>query len=239
THKGQKISQEYGFVAERLFLDDDEVYNSPVQFSGVGYGAGDIKYKDINGDGMINDNDKVPIGYPKTPEINYGFGISAGYKNLDISCFFQGSARSAFWIDPERVAPFINRSGERVDETLHGFTTNRAMLQYWADSHWTEQNKDIYALWPRLSSTKVDNNMQTSTWFMHDGSFLRLKSVELGYSFPKKWIEKLKMQNLRFYASGSNLFVISAFKMWDPEMAGDGLKYPLQRVFNIGVNIEF
>jgi TonB-linked SusC/RagA family outer membrane protein len=239
THKGQKISQEYGFVAERLFLDDEEVYNSPVQFDGIGYGAGDIKYKDINNDGIINDNDKVPIGYPKTPEINYGFGISAGFQNLDISCFFQGSARSAFWIDPERVAPFINRSGGNVDATLHAFTTNRALLQYWADSHWSEQNRNIYALWPRLSSTVVDNNMKTSTWFMHDGSFLRLKTVEIGYSLPRKWIENLKMHNLRFYASGSNLFVISAFKMWDPEMAGDGLKYPLQRVFNLGVNIEF
>jgi TonB-linked SusC/RagA family outer membrane protein len=237
THKGQKISQEYGFVAERLFLDDDEVNNSPTQF-GV-YGAGDIKYKDINDDGVINDNDKVPIGYPKTPEINYGFGISAGYKNLDFSCFFQGSARSAFWIDPERVAPFINRNSGDVDKTLHPFTTNRALLQYWADSYWSEQNKDVYALWPRLSPIVIENNMKTSTWFMHDGSFLRLKSVEIGYSLPKKWIERFKMHNIRFYASGSNLFVISAFKMWDPEMAGDGLKYPLQRVFNLGVNVEF
>jgi TonB-linked SusC/RagA family outer membrane protein len=237
THKGQKISQQYGFVAERLFLDEDEVRNSPKQFDI--YGAGDIKYKDINDDGVINDNDQVPIGYPKTPEINYGFGVSAGYKNLDFSCFFQGSARSAFWIDPERVSPFINRSGTNVDASLHPFTTNRALLQYWADSHWSEQNKNIYALWPRLSSTVITNNMKTSTWFMHDGSFLRLKSVEIGYSLPHKWIERFQMQNVRFYASGSNLFVISAFKMWDPEMAGDGLKYPLQRVFNLGVNIEF
>jgi hypothetical protein len=236
-HKGQKISQEYGFIAERLFLDENEVNNSPTQF-GI-YGAGDIKYKDINDDGIINDNDKVPIGHPKTPEINYGFGISAGYKNLDFSCFFQGSALSAFWINPERVAPFINRSDDRVDESLHPFTTNRALLQYWADSHWSEQNKDIYALWPRLSPNVVENNMKTSTWFMHDGSFLRLKSVEIGYALPRKWIERIKMHNIRFYASGSNLFVISAFKMWDPEMAGDGLKYPLQKVFNLGVNIEF
>jgi TonB-linked SusC/RagA family outer membrane protein len=237
SHTGQKISQEYGLIAERLFLDEDEVRNSPTQF-GI-YGAGDIKYKDINKDGVINDNDKAPIGYPKTPEINYGFGISAGYKNIDFSCFFQGSARSAFWIDPERVAPFINRSGDQVDESLHPFTTNRALLQYWADNHWSESNKDIYALWPRLSETVVSNNMRTSTWFMHDGAFLRMKSAEIGYSLPKKWINNLKMHNVRFYASGSNLFVISAFKMWDPEMAGDGLKYPLQRVFNLGVNVEF
>jgi TonB-linked SusC/RagA family outer membrane protein len=237
THKGQKVSQEYGLVAERLFLDDEEVSNSPTQF-GI-YRAGDIKYKDINGDGVINDNDKVPIGYPKTPEINYGFGVSFGYKNIDFSCFFQGSARSSFWIDPERVAPFINRNDGDVDKSLRDFTTNRALLQYWADSHWSEQNRDIHALWPRLSSTVVENNMRTSTWFMHDGSFLRLKSTEIGYTLPAKWLERLGMHGIRFYASGSNLFVISAFKMWDPEMAGDGLKYPLQRVFNLGVNIDF
>jgi hypothetical protein len=113
------------------------------------------------------------------------------------------------------------------------------LLQYWADSHWSEQDKNIYALWPRLSPTVVENNIKKSTWFMHDGSFLRLKTVEIGYSLPRKWIERCKMHNLRFYVSGSNLFVISAFKMWDPEMAGDGLKYPLQRIFNLGVNIEF
>jgi hypothetical protein len=74
---------------------------------------------------------------------------------------------------------------------------------------------------------------------MHDGSFIRLKSVEIGYSFPKKWLERVSMQGLRLYLNGSNLFVLSAFKMWDPEMAGNGLAYPLQRVFNIGVNIDF
>ncbi|MDR3246784.1 MAG: TonB-dependent receptor, partial [Prevotellaceae bacterium] len=227
---GHKISQQWGFVAERLFLDADEVRNSPTQFGE--YGAGDIKYKDINKDGVINNNDQVPIGLPTTPEINYGFGISAGYKNLDFSCFFQGSARSAFWIDAEATAPFI-------DGAYTNQKTNRAMLQYWADDHWTENNRNLYAMWPRLSPTPVENNTHRSTWFMHDGSFLRLKTAEIGYTMPKKWINNLKMQNVRFYASGSNLFVISAFKMWDPEMAGNGLAYPLQRVFNLGVTVEF
>jgi TonB-linked SusC/RagA family outer membrane protein len=239
SHQGQKISQEYGLVAERLFLDEYEVQNSPRQYGGVGYGAGDIKYRDINNDGIVDDDDMIPIGYPKTPEINYGFGISAGFYNLDISCFFQGSARSSFWIDPQSVSPFINRTTRDEDKLLQPFATNRALLQYWADNHWSEQNRDIHALWPRLSDYPIDNNLKKSTWFMHDGSFLRLKSVEIGYSLPKKWIERLSMRNLRIYANGSNLFIISAFKMWDPEMASDGLKYPLQRVFNIGVNIDF
>jgi TonB-linked SusC/RagA family outer membrane protein len=224
-HVGQKISQTYGYVAERLFVDENEVINSPNQFGQMGlYGAGDIKYKDINGDNIIDRSDLVPIGYPTTPEIIYGFGISAGFMNLDFSCFFQGSARSSFWINQGNTAPFID---------------NRAMLQYWVDDHWSEDNRNIYALWPRLSETLISNNQQTSTWFMRDGSFLRLKTAEIGYSLPHKWIERVKLQSARLYISGSNLLLFSKFKMWDPEMAGDGLKYPLQRVFNLGLNIGF
>jgi hypothetical protein len=215
-----------GYIAEHLFTDEDEVRNSPRQLFSE-YGAGDIKYKDINGDLQIDENDLVPIGFPTTPEIIYGFGVSAGYRNFDLSVFFQGSARSSFWIDAVATAPFIGSNG------------NRAMLQYWADDHWSETDRNIYALWPRLSETNISNNQQRSTWFMRDGSFLRLKTVEIGYSLPERWINPVKLQNVRLYATASNVFVLSKFKMWDPEMAGDGLKYPLQRVFNFGINIEF
>lgn len=228
---GHKLSQTFGLVAERLFIDDAEVANSPLQTFGE-YGAGDIKYKDINDDGRIDDKDIVPIGFPIDPEIIYGFGISAGYKAFDFSCFFQGSARSSFWINPSSTAPFIN-------SPINSMQTNRAMLKYYADSYWSEDNRDIYALWPRLSETIVANNTQTSTWFMRNGSFLRLKNVEIGYSFPSNIVKKVKMQNIRLYVAGSNLTVISAFKMWDPEMAGNGLNYPLQRVYNVGLNVEF
>jgi TonB-linked SusC/RagA family outer membrane protein len=238
---GRKISQRWGYVAERLFLDEDEVKNSPQQLFGE-YGAGDIKYKDINGDLQIDENDQVPIGYPTTPEIIYGFGASIGYKGLDFSMFFQGSARSSFWIDAEQTAPFVNNRGSNgsgIDRPLWGFTTNRALLKYWADDHWSEDDKDIYALWPRLSTTRNQNNLQRSTWFMRDGSFLRLKTVELGYTLPQQWVKHAGMESVRLYVTGSNLLVFSKFKMWDPEMAGNGLAYPLQRVFNFGINVGF
>jgi TonB-linked SusC/RagA family outer membrane protein len=228
---GRNLSQQYGYVAERLFVDDEEVMFSPTQTFGE-YAAGDIKYKDINGDMRIDDNDQVPIGFPTEPEIIYGFGLTVGYKNFDASCFFQGSARSSFWIDASGgtngTAPFVD-----------GVTTNRAMLQYYADSHWTEDNRDIFSLWPRLSETPLQNNVIRSTWFMRDGSFLRLKSAEIGYTLPAKLANRIKMQNVRIYLSGSNLALFSMFKMWDPEMAGNGLNYPLQRVYNFGINIEF
>jgi TonB-linked SusC/RagA family outer membrane protein len=227
THVGRQIGQEIGYIAERLFLDETEVQNSPSQTAFGLYKAGDIKYKDINGDMQIDANDQVPIGFPTSPEIIYGFGLSAGYKNIDFSCFFQGSARSSFWIDASASAPFVGTNG------------NRAMLQYWVDSHWSEDDRNVYALWPRLSPTVVENNTQRSTWFMRDGTFLRFKTVELGYTLPHNWINRIKMQNIRVYLSGNNLLVFSKFKMWDPEMAGNGLAYPLQRVFNFGINIDF
>jgi hypothetical protein len=244
SHIGQSITQQYGYIADRLFLDEEEVKNSPSQVALGEYAAGDIKYKDVNGDLKIDRDDMVPIGYPTRPEINYGFGLSVGYQNFDFSCFFQGSARSSFWIDAKATSPFIN--------DVKGGVGSRALLQYYADDHWSETNKNIYALWPRLSPRVVENNgwgdgtrkddepeQRLNTWFMRDGSFLRLKTVEIGYSLPKKWINPIRMQNIRFYVSGVNLLSFSKFKMWDVEMAGDGLAYPVQRVFNLGLNIEF
>ena len=227
---GQKISQRWGYIAERLFLDENEVLNSPTQSFGI-YEAGDIKYKDINGDGRIDDNDQVPIGYPTTPEINYGFGLTFGYKNFDFSAFFQGSARSSFWINAESISPFASW-------TSYG-NTSRTLLTEIANSHWSEDNRDIYAFWPRLSSTGINNNYVSSTWWMRNGAFLRLKTVEVGYTFPANLVKKAFMNNVRLYASGSNIFVIRKFKMWDPEQAGNGFNYPLQRVVNIGLSVEF
>jgi TonB-linked SusC/RagA family outer membrane protein len=232
SHVGQKISQRWGYIAERLFLDDEEVRNSAIQTFGE-YGAGDIKYKDINRDGRIDENDQVPIGYPTTPEIIYGFGLSLGYKDFDFSCFFQGSARSSFWINANRVAPFI------ANPDVGGGVQNRAVLQAIADSHWSEADRDIYAFWPRLSTAAISNNEVSSTWWMRNGSFLRLKTVEFGYTIPKSFVKKLYMQNLRIYASGSNLFQIRKFKLWDTEQAGNAFNYPIQRVINIGLNVEF
>ncbi len=178
SHIDQPITQQWGgYVAERLFVDENDVKNSPSQFGD--YKAGDIKYKDINGDGVINFKDRVPIGYPTTPEIIYGFGLSLGYKNFDLSAFFQGSGRSSFWIDQGATAPFVASS---MDNRIG----NNTMLKAYADDYWSESNQNIYALWPRLSSYVIENNNQTSTWFMQDGSFLRLKSVEIGYTISKK-----------------------------------------------------
>ncbi|MBN1927554.1 MAG: TonB-dependent receptor [Prolixibacteraceae bacterium] len=236
SHEGKALRQEWGYVAERLFVDDWEVLNSPEQQLGSIAMGGDIKYIDINGDDKITSLDQVPIGYPTTPEIIYGFGASVGYKAFDFSVFFQGSARSSFWIDAEATSPFINYKywGENNDKIM-----NNAFLEAYANDHWSESNRDVYALWPRLSYRAEWNNLQRNTWFMQDGAFLRLKSMEIGFTLNQKQLDRLHMKSLRIYASGTNLFSISHFKLWDPEMGGNGLGYPIQRVINLGIQVSF
>lgn len=223
---GHKLNQPRGFIAERFFIDEADVNNSPRQEIGGVYGAGDIKYKDINNDGVINSDDIVPIGHPVIPEIIFGTGFSFGYKAFDLSCFFQGSMRSSFFISPADITPFLNNG-------------QRALLKYIADDHWSENNRNIYAFWPRLSAYQVPNNNAQSTHWLRDGSFLRLKTAEVGFTLPENFTRKFHVSMLRIYLSGSNLLHWSTFKMWDPEMAGNGLGYPVQRVFNLGININF
>lgn len=240
---GQKVGQSRGYVAERLFIDDEEVRNSPpqqVSSAGGDYQAGDIKYRDINNDGVIDAFDIVPMGYPSNPEIQYGFGGSFGYKAFDFSLFFQGSARYSFFLNARQMAPFVEvYSGGRKG--------NRAMLNFIANDVWTETNPDPYAGWPRLSPDRFinsngtsltavgnNNNFVNSNYWLRTASYLRLKQLEAGYTFPD-----LRGLSIRLYASGTNLFTISDFKLWDPEMRGNGLRYPLQRVFNIGLQLNF
>lgn len=227
---GHPIKQSYGLIAERLFVDDIEAENSPLQNFGGAFKTmgGDIKYRDINGDGKITDLDKVPIGYPTDPQIIYGMGFSVGFKGFDVSAFLQGSARSSFFIDPGNITPFA----------INGPYQN-GLLQEVANSYWSEDNQDVRALWPRLTDGFNNNNNQFSTWWMRNGAFLRLKSVELGYNLPNQFLNKFKMSNVRFYVNALNLAVWSKFKMWDPEMGGEGLGYPVQAVYNVGINVGF
>ena len=134
---GYSLGQNWGYIAERLFVDEQEVQNSPTQFGE--YGAGDIKYRDVNRDGKISELDKVPIGFPTTPEINYGFGLSMGFRNFDASFFFQGSARQSFWIDLDKVTPFMDQDGD------DGRLGQNVILKAFADNYWSENNRDSNA----------------------------------------------------------------------------------------------
>jgi len=156
---GYPLSQQWGYIAERLFVDNNDVKNSPTQFGTVESGTvlgGDIKFRDINGDGVIDELDQVPIGLPTTPEITYGFGLSAKYKDFDLSAFLQGTARRSFWIDVRQSSPFV--SYKYSSNELDGYILQNQLLKVIADDHWSEESRNIYALWPRLSSTVNENN---------------------------------------------------------------------------------
>ena len=230
SHVGNSINQTYGLIAERLFVDDAEAAKSPVQsFGGTDpVRGGDIKYRDVNGDGQINSQDMVPLGWPTVPEITYGFGLSTGYKAFDFNVFFQGSARVSFFIAPHDIAPFA----------LNGSYQN-GLLRAIADDHWSEGNQNAYAFWPRLSPDFNNNNTQTSSWWLRNGSFLRLKTAEIGYTMPKKVLDRIHFGSMRIYVNGQNLAIFSPFKLWDPEMGGNGLGYPVQSVYNAGIMMGF
>lgn len=234
-HVGNSLNQIYGYIAEKLFVDDAEAANAPRQNFGP-YGGGDIKYLDVNRDGQITQADMVPIGNPTVPEIVYGFGFSMGYKNFDLSAFFQGLANESFWIDPAATSPFASYTypNEVITSTLQN-----QLLKAYADDHWSEDNRNVYALWPRLSPTVNQNNAQTSTWFMRDGTFLRLKQAEIGYTLPLRLQKRIHASTCRLYVNATNLLTFSKFNLWDVEMGGNGLGYPVQRVFNIGLNLGF
>lgn len=224
---GHPLVMNVGLIAERLFVDDEDVKNSPRQTFGEVRG-GDIKYRDLNGDGQITNLDRVNgLGQSQSPEIVYGFGFSAGYKNFELSAFFQGVARTSIYIDPSQITPFV----------LSGSNQN-GLLDVIAKDHWSEDNQNIYAFWPRLSPTTNANNTQPSTWWLRNGAFLRLKQVEAAYNLNTKGLQRLHISGLRIYFNANNLFKISTFKLWDPEQGSNGLGYPVQKVFNMGVRLE-
>lgn len=217
---GYSKGQHLVYVADGLFRDQADVDSHAEQTLGYIPQPGDIKYvdqPDANGncDGIINTNDRVYMGYPEDPEIVYGFGPSMKYKNWDFSFFFQGAARTS-----------ILMSG------FHPFGKNatRGVMKFIADDYWSESNPNPNAAYPRLTRDTNANNTVNSSYWLRNGAFLKLKNAEIGYTF--------KM--FRAYLNGSNLLTFSPFKHWDPEMGGgSGMKYPTQRVFNIGIQFTF
>lgn len=217
---GYSRGQHLVYVADGLFRDQADVDSHAEQTLGYIPQPGDIKYvdqPDANGncDGIINTNDRVYMGYPEDPEIVYGFGPSMKYKNWDFSFFFQGAARTS-----------ILMSG------FHPFGKNatRGVMKFIADDYWSESNPNPNAAYPRLTRDTNANNTVNSSYWLRNGAFLKLRNAEIGYTF--------KM--FRAYLNGSNLLTFSPFKHWDPEMGGgSGMKYPTQRVFNIGIQFTF
>lgn len=222
------FQQQFGLIAEGLFKDEAEIAAWPEQKFGA-VKPGDIKYRDINGDGLVDSYDKVAIGYTVVPEINYGFGVSLGFKGFDASVFFSGVGNVT------RIITGNNLFGATADIKYEG--------QIFADvarNRWTPSNPDVNAPYPRLSLENVTNNQQASTFWQKDMSFMRLKNAEIGYTLPKKLTKKIGLATTRVYLQGVNLLTFSKFKLWDPELAtANGSAYPNIKSYSVGLNVNF
>lgn len=226
---GQRISQRFGYIATGLFKTDEEIQNAATQAGDVR--VGDIRYKDLNGDGLINSMDQTAIGYGAVPLMTYGLTLGGGYKGFDLSLFFQGTG----------LVDFSYASGFGTTPFSQGATYGNMFTTVL--DRWDPANPDKETLYPRLSTNETTTtNYYSSTWWTKRADYIRLKQAELGYNFNNTsgFLKKLAINKVRLYANGTNLFTISKWDFWDPELGdGRGLVYPLTRVYNVGLRVNF
>jgi TonB-linked SusC/RagA family outer membrane protein len=227
TQQGRELGEFYGWVADGLFQNQTEVDNGATQTTGTA--PGDIRYKDINEDGVINDDDKTFIGSP-IPDFVYGFNVNLEYKNFDLSV--QGSGVSGNEILNITKASLIDNS------------TSENKLNY---TPWSSTNTS--SVYPRAFNADPNDNIRPSSYFVEDGSFLRIKLIQLGYNFQPKILEKLKLSSLRLYSNVQNPFIITDYSGVDPEVGNaggsnlsagiDSFVYPISRTVSFGINASF
>lgn len=232
---GHRYGQKFGYIALGLFTDREDIDNSPDQSAlGGQIRVGDVKYKDINNDGVIDVHDQTAIGFSTIPEINYGFGAQITWKGFDFGVFFRGQANVSYGLGGT-FFPFYQGVGEY---NLFACAVDRAQV---AEDEWGDEvliNPD--AFYPRLSASRNTNNTVMSTRTIYDGSLLRLSDLELGYTFKGNALQTIGCSQARVYLVGTNLLLFSPFKMWDPETGStNGSSYPLQKKINIGVRLTF
>jgi len=228
---GAPISSFYGRVVEGIFRSEAEVSAAPDQgFTTAAAGVGRFKYKDINNDGVIDDKDRTIIGNPH-PDFTYGANLNVAYKGIDLSVFISGSAGNDIY-NYERIftdfPTFFN--GNRSARLVDSFSASNPNGKY-----------------PGLSQTITNSETQPNSFFIEDGSFMRIKNVQLGYTLPKNISDKMGMSSFRLYVQGTNLLTITGYKGFDPEVvSNDNLSlgidfnsFPVSQIFSIGANIKF
>jgi len=219
---GRTIGQLYGLTAIGFFQSQEEIDQGPTQFGNVI--PGDIKYADLNKDGLIDHNDEGAIGTSNTPEIFYGIAGGLGWRNVDFSVLFQGSANSSRHVEGPAIWEFFQ--GGKVADLHRG--------------RWTPETAAT-ATYPALHYGASANNFRTSSFFVDNTSYLRLKNVELGYTFREGLVTRqLGLSSIRVYSNAVNLFTWSSARLFDPEnYSGYGAVYPPTRVFNFGISVSF
>ncbi|PZP48605.1 MAG: hypothetical protein DI598_09835 [Pseudopedobacter saltans] len=222
---GTKIGQHYGYISEGFFKSADDILVSPNQSYFGAIQPGDIKYRDLNGDGVINNLDQGYLPNVTNPTTILGLSLSYHYMGLDASVFFQSGLGGSTMTIGSGIFPFDRFAG---------------VLQNAINDHWVATNPDGNYMFPRISSQPNTNNQQSSTFWDKSSNYLRLKTIELGYSFSDAWLQRLKIKKARVFINGINLYTWDKLKIFDPEIASGGTgTYPQQKVINAGINFNF
>jgi TonB-linked SusC/RagA family outer membrane protein len=218
---GRSVGQMFGFESIGFFADQAEIDNSPTQtFSEVQ--AGDIKYKDQDANGIIDQYDRVAIGKNSfMPEMYFSFDLNVEYRNLGMNLLFQGVGNySRLMTSPSIYRPLVG---------------NTNISQHYYDNRWTPTNQD--ARFPRLTTETNENNTQSSTTWLQDLSYLKLRSAEIYYTLPAQVVSKVNLNSAKLFVRGYNLFSLDKMDVGDPETSGSN--YPLYRSVNVGVKLGF
>ena len=235
--KGFQLNQSRGLIALGLFKDQEDIDRSPSQvaLSNKTILPGDIKYKDVNGDGVITDDDKVPLGYRETPGLQYGLGLSANWKNWGINMLFQGTGKCDFFVGGN--GPHAFHDGKRGNILQVMVDGNRWIPK---EISGTEATEDPNADWPRLTYTNNNNNNRKSTYWLKERKYLRLRNLEITYDLTQMWTRKFLVSNMRIGFIGQNLFTWAPFKWWDPEGTNEsGSSYPINRTYSCYIQFSF
>lgn len=226
-----------GLIAEGLFVDELDIRSSPKQTFMENVMPGDIKYKDVNGDGIINSNDEVPLSYSNIPQVQGGLGLEINYKNVSVSALFEGVKDVEYFLGGSGYYPFAGESTGNVLNIVANQSNRWTPAWYSGDPSTENPN----ARFPRLTYGANRNNNRASTFWLVDGSYVRLKNIEVSYRFPKKWLDKSKIFNsVTLSLIGDNLHVWDKVKLWDPAQASDnGAVYPLQRKYTLQLFVTF
>jgi TonB-linked SusC/RagA family outer membrane protein len=234
--EGHRYGEFTGYVSKGLFVDANDVDNSPSQFRTV-Y-PGDIKYNDLSGDGAVNSNDWTYLGKSSFPKWSYGFGFALQYKGIELSTLFQGVADVGIMANGSSIASDFGSPGVGVVPFAGGGQYTANMIET-TMNRWTKENPSQDVAYPRLTIANTsDNNYLNSSWWLKDGSFCRLKQMTLGYTFGGSFLPKT-IDNLQIYASGTNLLTFSKFKIWDPELGSNGANYPYSKTITFGIRAGF
>ncbi len=236
SYAGVPYGVQRGLIALGLFRDEADIANSPRQTFMSNYLPGDIKYKDVNGDGVIDTDDEVPLDYSNVPQLQYGFAAEYSLKNWTVSVYFTGASKVSYFLGGTGYYPFAGQEEGNI-LSIVADPANRWIPASYSGTAETE-NPD--ARFPRLTYGANANNNRNSTFWLADASFLRLKNAEISYRFNNNWLKRYGISSASLSLIGDNLHVWDRVELWDPEQASsNGAVYPLQRTFTLQLNMLF